>query len=417
MLYRGIILRGLSWKRANLTLLIFAVLLLLFSNSVVHSYVPIIIKPFGEVNIKLYVVALDDVGGHGVGNMTRMVEGILDACRINPIHQYAPSAEPITYAELKINASVTVVRDWDQYKEIVESCSKAIIVNAHGETIPVPSNYSKEAWVDKIADAMAKRNVTWVHTTGYPFYYYYNEGSSEDEWGEEGFQRLMNHTGKTDVRCGYIYPDREKDLCDMNVFARSGLISDWTLLGKAVRVQICKPLNGSDFNDKVVLPIWGVEEGYMTGAVIKFTEASTMNSFGYYVHIGTYQTYDENSVPTDADRFRGYTGAAAAIGTCAWRFATRNAISESEKAIINAENEGRTKGLDDACRLLQEAKNRAPGITAIIQAIEAMDAANSATKPAFAEAYPFLLMVLGLVGATTMSGFLIMRRKNPRKKQ
>lgn len=401
------------------------------------GYESVVIVPFGEVDIRLYVIALDDVGGYGVGNVTRTVEGAFFASRRNVTRCLIRGPPPEwEFGEIKININVTVINGWDGYKEIVETCSKAIIVNAHGETIPVPAGYSKENWVDKIAEAMLQRSVTWVHTAGYPFYYYHHQQSGEGEWGGEGFKRLMSHIGKNNVTCGFIYPWMEKDLIDIHIGAEQELGRDWSALANAVRVQIGKPLNGSQFKDRLVMSIWGVERGYITGAIIKFTNTFNTYNFGFYVHIGTYNTYDykatsSNDPPTDSDYYRGLAGAAAAIWARAWHLAAQNAILDAEASIAKAENEGRTKGLDNAKQLLQNAKNiltaengklgdllhqyyhiwasNSFGIV-ILRAYAARDAADNAVKPSFIEAHTLPLTILAIGTITTTVMALIWKR-------
>lgn len=377
------------------------------------------IVPFGEVNVKLYVVALDGVNGHGVDNVTMMVEGILEASRVNATHSRLSPLFELKFGEIKIHTNVTVIHGWNKYKEIVETCSKAIIVNAHGESVPVPLGYTKEEWVDKIAEAMAYRNVTWVHTAGYPFYYYYHQESGAGEWGEGGFKQLMVHMGKDNITCHC--PDYETRQIGLDLDAVFGMASDWVGFHDAFWVGRGKPLKVSKFEDCLVLPIWGAtgEEAYLTGAVIKFAKANETHSFGFYVHIGTYQTYEyDGEVLTNADYWRGYAGAAAAICACSRRVASEEAILDAEGAIIRAENEGRTKGISEARRLLRQAKEDytlSHYVSALKNVNNAVKAANNAIKPSFVEAYALPLAVVSVVGIATATSLVVKWKKNSKK--
>lgn len=420
----GLTANNLKWKAA---VPLFVVVLIFFLLG--SSVFAVEIVPFGEVDVTVYVISLDGVDGHGVGNMARMVEGILGASRVNAT--VSPLMMPFEwkFGEVEIDINVTVIHDWNDYEEIVEACSKAIIINAHGETVPVPSNHTKEEWVDKIAEAMAYRNVTWVHTAGYPFYYYYIQGYGEGEWGESGFQRLMSHIGKDNVTCNY--PHSEAMIYDMNIGTGYALLLDWSSVSNAGRVQVGKPLHGSELNNSLILPIWGVKDGYMSGAVINFGQTTKPYSYGFYVHIGANQTYTSDTTPTDADYWRGYVGAAAAIWSCTWRFAAEDAISDAKDEIARAETEGRTKGLDEARQLLQRAENCVetqgeseisypyiagnPWGTAILRAMESENVAAEAVTPSFVEAYAIPLTITGMAGLATAVSLVMRWRKNSKK--
>ena len=384
--------------------------------------------PFGEADIKLYVVALDGVNGHGVGNITRMVDGVLVASRVNATYVRLSSYPPLTLGEVRINTNATVIRDWDRYREVVETSSNAIIVNAHGEIIPVPADYTKETWVDKIADAMANRNVTWMHTAGYPFYYYHHQESGEGEWKEEGFQRVMSHIGKNNVTC-YPHGLSENEKIRINTATEDSLLHSW-MYQNAFFVGLGKPLYGLDWNNSVIMCIWGVDYGHMPGAVIKF--GNQTHNFGFYIHIGTNQTYDFDQVPTDRDFYRGYIGTAVAVWACAWRFAAEDAISQAEAAIVMAEKEGRTKGLDEANQLLQRAKKcfetretehlvpykaLSGWGNAVLRAMEAGEAAEKAVKPSFLETYALPIAVLGVTGAAMPIALVIRWKRHSKKKK
>lgn len=290
-------------------------------------------------------------------------------------------------------------------------------MNAHGETVPVPSGYTREEWGDKIAEAMTNRNVTWVHTTGYPFHYYYLQGVGNGTWGEAGFQRLMSHIGLSDVTCHPKYAETTR--ISMHTHAKALLWEEgWDLLADAIQVEHGRPLNGSDFKDCIVLPIWGTREGYATGAVVRFS-LGNQSSPGIYVHIGTYQTFNPVDEPTDAERMRGYAGAVAAIWSSSCRAVSEKKIVDAEEAIVEAEMEGRTKGLEGAKHLLDEAR-RYYQLGKFQAAVEwarySERTANQAVKPTFIEAYGSYVAVMLITGAVIASGLTIRWKKNSKKK-
>jgi hypothetical protein len=388
----------------------------------------------GEVDVEVYVVDLDGVSARGVGNITNMVDGVFRASRVNV--SSASMSFPYRYVEVEINTTVTVICDWNMYKDIVETGSDIIIVNGHGETVPVPSGYTRDAWVDKIAEAMFNRNVTWVHTGGYPFNYSYMQESGEQGWGEEGFQRLMSHVGKGAVNCYHPYPTI---IADITNCARGSVFNDWPVLANIFRVQKGNPLKSSDFKNCTVLPIWGSEDDYMTGAVIKFAETSSAS--GFYVHIGTNQTYDSDNVPTDRDYYRGYAGSAAALWVCAWHSASKDALSAANESIVKAETEGRTKSLEDAKKLLQNAEELLEAIyrkdhgeigrlsnlyyslntnngfgTVALRAIEAENLAENSVQPTFLEAnLPLIAAVLIVAGVAVIVVIVARHKRNLRR--
>ena len=131
---------------------------------------------------------------------------------------------------------------------------------------------------------------------------------------------------------------------------------DWPMLEDTFYVDCGKPLNASNFKDCIVGVIWGSKDDYMIGAVIKFARSSLAGSFGFYTHIGAGQTYTSSKETSDQDFYRGFAGAAQAIYSAGFRFASEETIKDAEAAIGKAEMEGRIKGLDEAIKLLNDAR-------------------------------------------------------------
>jgi hypothetical protein len=395
----------------------------------------------GDVSLDVYVVCLDGVDAHGVGDVSEIIDGVHRAARI-PLHSAEQPEEGIiwfrsgfspnpifTYYGVKVNVSVTVVRNWSLYREVVEEGSNSIVVNAHGETLLVPAGYAKEDWVDQIASAMAERNMTWVHTAWHPFYYYQPEGGLEEEWGEAGFKRLMSRMGKDNITCLTRWGNHGEKTKTPLTFET--ILKVWYGLSNAIDVQLGRPLKASDFKNYTVMPIWGYTAAYLTGAVIKFAEAyNATSSFGFYVHVGTNQTFDCNGNPTPrCDMLRGYAGTAAAIWTVSLRKVAEKSILEAQEAVDKAVNDGRTEGLDEALDLLQQAEAFFSGEndfhqqhlydSAVVLARMVKESAEKATEPSPTGTYGLQITVIGTTtAAAAVAGtiIIIIRKRNSKKK-
>lgn len=286
---------------------------------------------------------------------------------------------------------------------------------------------------------MTSRNITWVHTGGYPFYFSWRQDSGLQEWGVNGFQRLMSHINKGNVDCWP--PDSEK--IRLNTLAEATLMHGWYEITAAFWVERGRPLKGSSFGNYTILPIWGTRDGYMTGAIIKFAKLNQTQGLGFYVHIGAGQAYEsDGEIKTDRDFYSGYVGAAAAIWTCAWRSVAEDAIVQAEEAIAKAEKEGRTKGLEDARTFLQNAKALLEAIfrndhkeasrltdlyifiktnngfgTVALRTWRARDIADKAVTPSFIEAYALPLTIIGVICVASTTGLAIRWKINSKKEK
>jgi hypothetical protein len=231
-----------------------------------------------------------------------------------------------------------------------------VVVNAHGAVVPIPEGYSKEAWVDKIAEAMLYRNVTWVHVGGYPFYYFQRQGSTMETWGDDGLKKLMANIGKPNVTC----TKSEYERSIVNGFFE--ILDDTWFITMAFQVPRTWPLNSSDFG-WLAFPIWGYyhpdyEGSYpLAGAAIAFKRSLNETSFGYYVHIGTNGTFSEGGDETDKDFWRAHHGCATGLYCLLARTSGEIMLSEAQQSIEKASSEGRTSGLDEALHYFDEAKS------------------------------------------------------------
>ncbi len=399
-------------RKRNLPFLTVVFIVIMILSLTFHVSGQSDIVSYGDAGMTLYVLDLPYVTSQGVDNVNHTVQGVLDAAKVNQT-TFVTDRSPLTLGDLNLNINATVIHDWTTYKTLVESDSNFIIVNAHGETLPIPTDYSRVDWVNKIAEALAHRNVTWVHTALYPFYYSYDQVSGESMWGEDGFKQFMSYVGKDNVTCWPTYPGSENDVQGRSGGIQSQL-SAWSF-GEAKYAQRGNPLHASDFNEDTFLQIWstGID---VIGAAFKFAEPLN-SSFGFYVHIGTRYTYNSTGQQTDGDYFRGYIGTAAAIWAVSFRTASEQAICDAETTIMKAQSEGRTDGLDAAKQALQQAKedfNQNSYGLALANAKEATPGANSATKPQVPILPVIVAVVLGI--ALILLGLGLKRRRNSNHK-
>jgi len=425
----GLLMRKRDVTSLSILLLVFSVsTLVVCSASVQNDLRNVADMPDEKKDVQIYVICLGDVTSRGISNLSRVVEGVIRASQIDKIHywngewrQVGLTAFERVMEEVNVTVEVAVMTNWEVYRNVLETSHDVIFVNAHGENLPVPADYTKEEWVDEIANAMAYRNATWVHIAGYPFHNYYHQEFGEGAWGEEGFKRLMSHIGKSNVTCwppaGY-----ENEGAGLSSFAEQTLPvdCDWAEFYFVEGVDIGWPLKEEDFKNYTVMPLYRYAN-YSTGAIIAFKKLDRLTQHGFYVYIGTDQTYDAYGNPTDKDFYRGYVGAAAAIWAALVRSVSEQKIHEAEAAIVKAKAEGRVKGLDEANNLLRKAvsAHNFHGYTgpegAIFWANKAKKAANQATQQSFLEAYIFPITISSIIGVIALGGLVIKWRNNRSK--
>jgi hypothetical protein len=424
--------------------------------------VPICVYTEDTYDLQVFVVVLDGVGHHGVNSTDSILRAAYDTrsklneswygldygesfCIQSEIWPPLLLPEPGIFHGIRVNIDIKEVNDWAFYETVVKHVPNAIVINAHGETLPVPSGYTWQGWIDEIAEAMLFRNLTWVHTAGYPFHYAWHQDSGEVFLNETGFQQLMNHIGKPNITCG---PERpEEELVDESM--DNPLIGSSLEVAHNYQVSLGRPLKISDFEEWQIKQAWGVE--YFPIATVRFTSSQEETEhFGFYVHIGAYNTYDEVGVPTtyEPDYVRGRIGVSLALWFVAGRTVAWETISNAEKAIAKAEAEGRTKisnfefrwvfneylndifrnrneTIGDAKTLLENARRLYSRswylgpFMAFPCAMLAEDAAASAFKPSFTEMYGIAILATCAVAAGTgiigAGGLYIRRKRNHTK--
>jgi len=274
---------------------------------------------------KVYVINLSGVPGSWVGDPSRAKDGAVDACILRGTHIQgnSPRAHPKENVDYPpyYDAAPAVVTSWNLYRGIFEGFSGVVVVNTHGEYLPVPSGYTREQWVDKIAQAMLNRRLTWVHVGGYTFFrVWYEQTGTWEEWGAAGFQYFMNYINKGSVDL-WPSPYSENDITTSLLSGSNQIGINWEdgygrLVGNYDEATLGRPLKINDFKDYLIMPMFKFAEK-LAAAVIVFAKAGARYTGDYgvgtYVHIGVGNLYDMNHNPIDADYGRGFIGTAAAL--------------------------------------------------------------------------------------------------------
>lgn len=323
--------------------------------------------------LRVYVLSLPDVGNYRFSNHSSVVEGVLQAVQIRPFNgQVKELTIPLWFLDLvvKLNVSVShvMVDDWDMYETLVESGNNTIIVNTHDEYLPVPDSYSKEDWVDKIADCMLNRWGTWVHAGGYPLFRVWYQNGTTEEWGELGFKRLMSHVGKGNITC---YPPtdwRPEDPAMLTLGTAQGMGINWfwqytnmaLSLADFEHAHLGYPVDCKHFSTEGlhIGTIYKSYNQYALGAMLRYSQNQSGFDFGIYIHLGAWQFSDGGGNELPSEPIAGFISTAAAIydefyyATCKLYGRAGDGATE---AIQKAESDGRTIGLAEAKNLFQDA--------------------------------------------------------------
>jgi len=95
-------------------------------------------------------------------------------------------------------AYVEVVDTWDKLDRLIRNPPpKAIVVNAHGELVPMPDTWSSWGeYFTRIGEDIRDRGWIWVSVKGYPFFYYFNESSGTIVTvGSQGVNTVLSVVG------------------------------------------------------------------------------------------------------------------------------------------------------------------------------------------------------------------------------
>jgi hypothetical protein len=291
---------------------------------------------------KVYILMLPTIGGSWVDSCEQVKEGAIEASMLTGnycdgnVPRAHPKQEDANYPPY-YSAMPTVVTSWVTYKNIIIlNYPGVIIVNTHGQILPVPNGYTKEEWVNKISEAMLTRRISWVHVAGYPFFYIKYENGTSETWGENGFKHFMSNINKGYVNC-WTSQSNTTLIEHSETFGQDFSIGNWRsatdpelTLWSMWYAELGRPLKWSDFKDYLIMPLYEYNDTttfdvYMTGAVIAYVKAGqrylTDYGSGVYVHLGTYHICGGNGDPlNNYDFCKGFIGTAAALWVEANRF-------------------------------------------------------------------------------------------------
>jgi len=368
--------------------------------------------------LKIYVLSLPDVGNCRISNHSDVVEGVRQATKIYPGDSNVKELVIPLWSGLtmKLNVSVSfhLVEDWETYKTLVESGDNTIIVNTHDEYLPVPEGYTKDGWINKVADFMLNRWGTWVHAGGYPFYRVWYQQNGTKEWGENGFKRLMSHIGKPNITC---YP--LADWAVVSIWAAQGMGINWYLHSDPItefRYATGHSINFEDFEGQCIGSIYSYSQ-HKPGAIIRYCQNQSAFNFGIYVHMGIWQFYDIDGIKLHSERAIGFISTAAAIYGeffCAADKLYGRAGNSATEAIQRAEKEGRTVGLAEAKSLFQNALDAFACGNYKLAAAYATQAKQTAEKAAAPDTLPQLIAIIIMITVPIGIGayYKINRKKN-----
>jgi hypothetical protein len=366
-------------------------------------------------SLDVYAVSLSDVGNYRFSNHSAIVEGVRQATQIHPwdaanVKELVIPLWSNLFMKLNVSISFHLIDKWETYKTMVESSNNTIIVNTHDECLPVPEGYTKEEWTDKIADLMLNRWGTWVHAGGYPFYRVVYENGTREEWGEDGFKRLMSHIGKGNTRCYSPLSWNPEYPATFNLWAQQGIGINWFLCGEPISMFWCSnpgyPINYQDFEGFYVGGIYSLIAPYESGAIIRYSQNQSAFNFGLYIHMGVWKFYLGNGKEVElSDLATGFISTAAAIYGEFYYVASRlygRAEDSAAEEIQEADEEGRTIGLAEAKNLFQNALSAFAAEDYKLSAAYAIQAKLTAEKATTPNTVPQLIatiaIITGLIG-------------------
>ncbi len=374
--------------------------------------------------LKVYVLSLPDVGNYRISNHSDIIEGVKQATKIYPGDADVKELTiPLWFRlimKLNVSVSYTMIQDWNEYKTLVESANNIIIVNTHDEYLPVPEGYTKEEWTDEVADFMLNRWGTWVHAGGYPFYRVWYQNGTKEEWGEDGFKRLMSHIGKGNLTC---YPPADWDPTNRTSFSMwAEGMSRWYLYGTSIlgfaEANPGYPINFEDFEDEYIGSLYSYGD-YKPGAIIRYSQNQSDFNFGIYVHMSPWRFYLSNGREIECpDLAMGFISTAAAIYgeffCAADKLYSRSGDSAAE-VILRAEKEGRTIGLAEAKNLFRDALDAFAAGNYKLAAAYAIQAKLTAEKATAPNTLPQVIAIIITIAVPIGIGAYYKINKNNKK--
>jgi len=249
------------------------------------------------VGTDVYIVMIPDVPIWIVSDMEAVRRGVEEACMVMPL-VHLDTWKGLTYLEVVDMPTYEYII---QYPENVKPPgfhgeTGIIVVNAHGEVLPVQPGCYWETWVRVIRQHVQRKALTWVQVAGYPFYYYSYGLHVKTEVGPQGFQLFLEMIlGPNTVDC---WPNQEGYAVPIqggysNRLWGYGLIGGGLHKGRPLKID-------SSTNIADLLDVMGYRSGdieYLTLGLIGFafpnqTVQKPSERVGYYVHNGA--QYSDN---------------------------------------------------------------------------------------------------------------------------
>jgi hypothetical protein len=383
-----------------------------------------------------------DLGGvdTGVGNVTQVKAGIADAV-----------VDRILTSGSRLSANVTfqlsTVTAWSQYSHLVADDSNFVLVNLHGQYLPVPAGYNSSVWLNTVLNAISVRSVAWVHLGGYPLHWAWAEDGSNVDLGSQGFQLLAETGLWTNAVIGPPNPGWSVAALDPVFCCGSSPWLDNSWLNNKVPysgdIAYAKLGNYSLITQQGTFGFYpylyevadNTHRLYSAGGN-GFIYGSNLQSVGSFVDFdpAALLTTDNTISRIPLDYAKGFLGTLLALYPL-----IANPLYEMNSAsqqISNERSSGKTSGLDTAQNLFAQSMSEYQAghqFPSLVLAEQAYSAAQEATTPFLTQAYPYLALFGGIVGIALiftlvrMGPFLVsagmsislprFRRKKPKQKK
>jgi hypothetical protein len=160
------------------------------------------------VGTDVYILMISGVPTSYVNDMDAVRRGVEASCMVEPL-VHLNTWKPLTYLEIRDMATYQYIITYpDNVRPPnVYPYNGIIVVNAHGEVLPVPPGQTWQAWISLLNYQTRLKGLVWSEVAGYPFFYYGFGQGDQTMIGEQGFQLFLNpQSGASAVDC---WPDSE----------------------------------------------------------------------------------------------------------------------------------------------------------------------------------------------------------------
>lgn len=196
-------------------------------------------------------------------------------------------------------AYVEVVDSWSELDSLIrDPPTGVVVVNAHGELVPMPSTWSSwEDYFKKIGVNIRDYGWIWVSVKGYPFYYYYKEGEGKFTVGSSGVNRVLTPVaGQADF---WSQSDGVTSTALTSTGVEASELVSLSLASQADTPRACRSVSGV----MPVLIFYELEQGDKT----YYGAASYKVGKGYLLVNGFSAGYSDDETAKAATAFAIYT--------------------------------------------------------------------------------------------------------------